>query len=219
MNFLELVFDSNTFNDFFLKSITLIFFGLIIRQSLVMCGQRWANTYHHLATYVLLPNIALMITTVIKNDIALSLGMIGALSIVRFRNPVKSPFELVIFFGLMTLGIISSVEIYLSVYLFLIIITTIIGLKIFDIVSRKLGFKLSQFSFGDANLHYTLELTSSKPLEILDKENQLINYHLDNEEKNFFYRFNFQNKNQLKEFEKKIKKLPEVLNIRVDMQD
>ncbi len=116
-NFFDLLINSNTFYEYFTKSIILIFFGLSLRQFLVFCGQRWANTYHHLATYIILPVIALMITTVIKNDIALSLGMIGALSIVRFRNPVKSPFELVMFFGLMTIGIVSSVAIYLSTFL------------------------------------------------------------------------------------------------------
>ena len=34
--------------------------------------------------------------------------MIGALSIVRFRNPVKNPLELVIFFILITIGISFS---------------------------------------------------------------------------------------------------------------
>jgi len=70
--------------------------GLIIRHSLVISGQRWANTYHHLASYILLPVIGYFITIVIKGDLALSLGMIGALSIVRFRNPVKNPFELLL---------------------------------------------------------------------------------------------------------------------------
>ena len=98
------------FHPYIVKSIFLLLGGFIIRQSLVIVGQRWANTYHHLGTYLLLPNIALLITSVIKDDIALSLGMIGALSIVRFRNPVKSPFELVMFFSLMSLGIVCSVS-------------------------------------------------------------------------------------------------------------
>ena len=89
-------------------------FGLLIRQSLVVIGQRWANTFHHLGTYLLLPSIAMIITSVIKDDIALSLGMIE-LSIVRFRNPVKSPFELVMLFALLTLGIVCSVSLKLSI--------------------------------------------------------------------------------------------------------
>ena len=87
------------------KILFLALSGFIIRQSLVIAGQRWANTYHHLGSYILLPCISLIITSIIKDDIALSLGnMIGASSIVRFRNPVKSPFELVIFLALITLG-------------------------------------------------------------------------------------------------------------------
>ena len=104
--------------------------GFAIRQALVISGQRWANTYHHLGSYLLLPNIALIITSVIKDDIALSLGMIGALSIVRFRNPVKSPFELVMFFALLTLGIVSSVSLFLAVLLGLLVISVIFGIYI-----------------------------------------------------------------------------------------
>ena len=51
--------------------------GFFIRQSLLFVGQNWAVGYHHLVTYLLLPNIAFIITTVIANNIALSLGMIG----------------------------------------------------------------------------------------------------------------------------------------------
>ena len=79
------------FHPYIVKSSYLLLGGFIIRQSLVIVGQRWANTYHHLGTYLLLPNIALLITSVIKDDIALSLGMIGALSIVRFRAAIKEP--------------------------------------------------------------------------------------------------------------------------------
>ena len=109
-----------------------------IRQALVASGQRWANTYHHLGSYLLLPNIAMIITSVIKNDIALSLGMIGALSIVRFGNPVKSPFELVMFFGLLSLGIVCSVSVTLSALLALLLIVTIFGIKILDQIFKKL---------------------------------------------------------------------------------
>ena len=56
--------------------------------------------YHH-CPESLLPAITFVITKVIAGNIALSLGMIGALSIVRFRNPVKSSLELTIYFLLM----------------------------------------------------------------------------------------------------------------------
>ena len=117
-------------HPYFIKISFLTLSGIIIRQSLVLSGQRWANTYHHLGTYILLPSLALIITSVIKSDIALSLGMIGALSIVRFRNPVKSPFELVMFFGLLTLGITCSVSLNLAFLLFSLIVFVIFGIRI-----------------------------------------------------------------------------------------
>ena len=42
---------------------------------------------------------------------ALALGMIGALSIVRFRNPVKSPAELSIYFIYIVIGVSSGVDV------------------------------------------------------------------------------------------------------------
>ena len=77
---LDAIFNHPYFQPYLIKSIFLLVGGLLIRQSLNIVGQRWANTYHHLGTYLLLPNIAQLITSVIKDDIALSLGMIGALS-------------------------------------------------------------------------------------------------------------------------------------------
>ena len=52
--------------------------------------------------------------------------MIGALSIVRFRNPVKSPLELVMFFALLTLGVAASVQSNYSLLLFGLVILIII---------------------------------------------------------------------------------------------
>ena len=86
--------------EFLLFVVVSIFCGLSFRFSLGYAKQLWSQTYHYNLTFSLLPAITMVITTLIAGNIALSLGMIGALSIVRFRNPVKSPFELVMFFGL-----------------------------------------------------------------------------------------------------------------------
>ena len=123
-----------------IKIVFLSLSGIVIRQSLVISGQRWANTYHHLATYLLLPGIAFVITKIIKQDIALSLGMIGAMSIVRFRNPVKSALELVMYFALITIGIAASVRTKWAIQLIIIILAIIFGVKL------KLGLILFVFS-------------------------------------------------------------------------
>ena len=185
------------------KIIFLAFSGLVIRQSLVITGQRWANTYHHLGSFILLPCIALIITSIIKDDIALSLGMIGALSIVRFRTPVKSPFELVLFFALITLGIVCSVSFMLSFLLSIMVALVIFGIKISDILLSKKGFNIFEYSFGDGNLTYTIEVNSKKEIEDFKNKDNLISIYSDNENNSFSYRFVFKSRKDLLESSKK----------------
>ena len=46
-----------------------------------------------------------LIITVIKSSIALSLGLVGALSIIRFRTPIKEPEELAYIFIAVAIGL------------------------------------------------------------------------------------------------------------------
>lgn len=206
------------FQPYIIKSFYLLFGGLIIRQSLVIVGQRWANTYHHLGTYLLLPNIALLITSVIKDDIALSLGMIGALSIVRFRNPVKSPFELVMFFSLMSLGIVCSVSLALSFLLFSLVVLVIFGIKISDYISKKFKKNIYQFSFGDGNMLYTIEIESSDEMNDLIKKKSLIHFYIDKKNKIYSYRLVFKNREELISFQDSIQNDKRIISARADIQ-
>ncbi len=49
-----------------------------------------------------------IIIAVIKSSLALSLGLVGALSIIRFRTPIKEPEELVYIFLCITIGIATG---------------------------------------------------------------------------------------------------------------
>ena len=206
------------FQPYIVKSIYLLLGGFIIRQSLVIVGQRWANTYHHLGTYLLLPNIALLITSVIKDDIALSLGMIGALSIVRFRNPVKSPFELVMFFSLMSLGIVCSVSLALSILLFSLVLVVIFGIKITDYISKRFKRNIYQYSFGDGNMLYTIEIDSSEPINELERKKSLIHFYMDKKNKVYSYRLVFSSREDLIAFQHSIKDDNRIISVRGDMQ-
>ena len=133
-------------SDTFLKMVVVSLLGLSLRYSLTYCNQLWASTYHHTMTYMILPVITFLVTKVIAGNIALSLGMVGALSIVRFRNPVKNSFELVMYFALITIGIAGSIEIIYSVGLSLFIIFIIIGSNILEKFTSAAGKNLYSFS-------------------------------------------------------------------------
>ena len=213
------MFEFIDYNRYLYKCLFLIFAGFTLRYVLIICGQRWANTYHHLGSYLLLPIISLVISTVIKDDIALSLGMIGALSIVRFRNPVKSPFELVMFFALVTLGVTAGVSIGLCQSLFFMIVLVLLGIKIADIVLKKFfNLNLFQYSFGDGNISYSLEVEASKDLEILNNHKGLISSYDDKKNNVYNFRIVFKNKNELIKFKNELTNTENINNIRSDLQ-
>jgi len=87
--------------------------------------QNWLKSYSNTLSFLILPIIAYGVTTIISDNIALSLGLVGALSIVRFRTPVKNPFELIAYFYLLTIGIILSVSFTMAV-IFVISISLVI---------------------------------------------------------------------------------------------
>jgi len=63
------------------------------------------DTRQYLAVFILLIPSMIMIITIIKSSIALSLGLVGALSIVRFRTPIKEPEELLYLFVAIAVGL------------------------------------------------------------------------------------------------------------------
>ena len=66
-------------------------------------------------------------------NLLVSLGMVGSLSIVRFRTAVKSPMDLLYLFWSISVGIISGVGLYsLSVVLCLFVTLILIGLRHID---------------------------------------------------------------------------------------
>ena len=68
---------------------------------------------------LILPVMVLLVTKVIATNLYLSLGMIGALSIVRYRTPVKSQYELALYFSFICIGIIIGVNLSYAVYAFI----------------------------------------------------------------------------------------------------
>lgn len=154
--------------EYLILVIVSIFCGIGIRISLNFAKQMWATTYHHTMTYILLPPITMVITTLIASNVALSLGMIGALSIVRFRNPVKNPFELIIFFALITIGIGIAVNMKYGVGLTLITMFLIIFVKkISDFYETK-GKRVFSLSFEEGNVNHEINIKSKSRITMLD---------------------------------------------------
>jgi uncharacterized membrane protein YhiD involved in acid resistance len=70
--------------------------------------------YHHSfnITLVLMTMLTSLIIMTISTNIILSLGMVGALSIVRFRTAVKDPLDIVFMFWAIAAGIANGAGVY-----------------------------------------------------------------------------------------------------------
>ena len=74
----------------------------------------------------LLSNITFLVILIVKSSLALSLGLVGALSVIRFRTPVKEPEDLAFLFFAIALGIgYGALQIFSTSIIFLILILII----------------------------------------------------------------------------------------------
>jgi len=159
-----------TNSDKFIAITLLIFLGLVLRVTLQIFGQSWVQTKAHTATLLLLPIITYVITNVISGNIALSLGMVGALSIVRFRNPVRSPLELSVYFGAITMGIAASVSLSWLLFLVAAIFIATISLIIVNKISTDLiSIPFFHASFSEGNSLSSLSITTQGNIDSLDE--------------------------------------------------
>lgn len=160
--------------DKFVVVALLITISILIRFFLQLIGQQWIKTTAHTSTLVLLPIITYVITNVISGNIALSIGMVGALSIVRFRNPVRSPLELTVYFAAITMGIAASVHLKWLIFLSISIFFTSLILVCINYSSKIfLKKEFFQTSFSEGNSLSTLDLTLTNKLKILDDSKYL----------------------------------------------
>ena len=181
----------------------LIISGILIRYALIYAGQAWAKTYSQTISFLLLPVIAYIITRTIAGNIALSLGMIGALSIVRFRHPVKSALELIIYFDLITIGIATNVRTKWSIQLVVCTVVIIIAVKLINTIYLRFNKKFYNISFNEGIEFNTIELISSKKIQDAEEHKNLKKIIYDSND-GYTYLLNFENSKELSFFKNKI---------------
>ena len=194
----------------------LIISGLLIRYALIYAGQAWAKTYSQTISFLLLPIIAYIITKTIAGNITLSLGMIGALSIVRFRHPVKSALELIIYFDLITIGISTSVRTKWAIQLAVCTIVIIIAVKLINTIYRRFNKKFYNISFNEGIEFNTIELSSSKKIPAAEEHKNLKKIIYDSND-GYTYLLNFENSKELSLFKNTIEKNENIKKIDLNL--
>ncbi len=78
---------------------------IILSAVYVKTANTLSNRKRMAAVFPLLSIVTMMVISVIRHSLALSLGLVGALSIVRFRSAIKEPEELAYIFLSISLGL------------------------------------------------------------------------------------------------------------------
>ncbi len=143
--------------------------ALLIRWHFRRYGSTLSNReeFGQVFPFVLLTTV--LIISVVKSSLALSLGLVGALSIVRFRTPIKEPEELAYLFVSIAAGLGLGAEQTLATVISVITILVFMAL-----------FKTHRETYKNKNLFLSIDWApeeDGKLGQYLERLNKLISKH------------------------------------------
>lgn len=92
-------------NDFLLNAAVIVVLSIILEFTYIKCARTISNRRQFAGVFLIIAFTTMLIITIVKSSLALSLGLVGALSIVRFRAAIKEPEELGYLFFAIALGL------------------------------------------------------------------------------------------------------------------
>ena len=120
------VFDGVTVTNAALGLLTALIMGAVIYfvYKRFYTGVIYSRSFA--ITLVGMTVLTAMVTLAISTNIVISLGMVGALSIVRFRTAIKDPLDLLYLFWAITTGITSGAGMYVLVLVAAVVMTVMV---------------------------------------------------------------------------------------------
>ena len=91
--------------DLVINSILVLVMSLFLEFTYVKCGRTFSNRKMFAQNFYIIAFTTMLIISIVKSSLALSLGLVGALSIVRFRAAIKEPEELSYLFLAIAIGL------------------------------------------------------------------------------------------------------------------
>jgi hypothetical protein len=90
---------------FVINLILVAVLGFVLSVVYIKCGTSLSNRKLFARNFIMIGMTTMLIISVVKSSLALSLGLVGALSIVRFRAAIKEPEELAYLFLAISIGL------------------------------------------------------------------------------------------------------------------
>ena len=133
--------------------------ALVIRWHFRKFGSTLSNREEFAQVFPFILLTTVLIISVVKSSLALSLGLVGALSIVRFRTPIKEPEELAYLFVSIAAGLGLGAEQTIPTVVSVLVILVFMAL-----------FKLRRETYKNKNLFLSIDW---EPKENEDSANYL----------------------------------------------
>tara|TARA_B100002019_G_C21131550_1_gene528525 strand:+ start:229 stop:921 length:693 start_codon:yes stop_codon:yes gene_type:complete len=197
--------------NFLQNIIVALILSLIVKYVYVKFSTTLSNKNEFSKNFVILGLTTCIVITIVKSSLALSLGLVGALSIVRFRAAIKEPEELVFLFLIIAIGLGTGAG---QTY----IVAIGVGISLILIIIFYY-FQTNKKSKDNSFLHLSISMTASlkksevdELIKIIEKQVQFLEISSLNQSKNDFNLnifFQLDNKVSLSLFNEKIlKKFP-----------
>lgn len=163
---------------FLVQLMMTVILSLLIGFFYIKYGNSLSNRKALSRVLVLVSLTTMIIITIVKGSLALSLGLVGALSIVRFRTAIKEPEELAYFFMVISIGLgIGAGQILVTVIgtLFLSAVIVLVNRQKTTEVLQNLIIRFRQQEPNDLEKAIELLKKHATQLELrrLDEDEQL----------------------------------------------
>ena len=101
------------FGNFCIALLLSLILAYLVKMTYMKIGRALNDKDYFSDTFIPLAITTTLVITVVKFSLALSLGLVGALSIVRFRAAIKEPEELVYLFFIIGIGLSNGANQFL----------------------------------------------------------------------------------------------------------
>jgi len=166
-----------------------------------------SNRKAMIKTFVLVGMTTMLIISIVKSSVALSLGLVGALSIVRFRTAIKEPEELAYFFMCISIGLgMGANEKWI----------TIAGFVILAIAIIFLGGKKVVTSTQNLIIRTKEKISETEMIQLLESQTQSLDlrrYDQNKEYSEFAFILEFSSVDKLMELKKMLEEKYENISI------
>ena len=119
--------------SFILNILLSAILSITLGKFYISFGKSLSNRKFFSNNFLLITMTTMLIITVVKSSLALSLGLVGALSIIRFRSAIKEPEELAYLFLAISIGLgFGANQAIITLTAFIIILSIIYSVALFE---------------------------------------------------------------------------------------